>query len=74
MHAGVSPSRGLAAGLAIVISLNACGTPPPDATTRSESPPAPFLRPGQIAAMVLALLAIAFLTASLLLPRRRPRT
>jgi lipoprotein LprG len=33
MHAGVSPSRGLAAGLAIVISLNACGTPPPDATT-----------------------------------------
>src|SRR5947208_9161582 len=33
MHAGGSPSRGLAAGLAIVISLSACGTPPPDATT-----------------------------------------
>src|SRR5438874_11979801 len=33
MHAGVSPSRGLAAGLAIVISLSACGTPPPDNAT-----------------------------------------
>src|SRR5438552_13935070 len=33
MHAGVSPSRGLAAGVAIVISLSACGTPPPDAAT-----------------------------------------
>ena len=30
MHAGASPSRGLAAGVAIVISLNACGAPPPD--------------------------------------------
>jgi lipoprotein LprG len=33
MHAGVSPSRGLAAGVAIVISLSACGAPPPDAAT-----------------------------------------
>src|SRR5207245_10422187 len=28
-----SPSRGLAAGVAIVISLNACGAPPPDEAT-----------------------------------------
>src|SRR5437016_13736499 len=33
MHAGASPSRGLAAGVAIVISLNACGAPPPDAAS-----------------------------------------
>src|SRR3989441_2694023 len=33
MHAGASPSRGLAAGVAIVISLNACGAPPPNAAS-----------------------------------------
>ena len=33
MHAGVSPSRGLAAGLAIIISVSSCGAPTPDAPT-----------------------------------------
>jgi lipoprotein LprG len=34
MHAaGASPSRGFAAGLAVIIGLTACGAPPPDART-----------------------------------------
>ena len=33
MHAGALPLRALPAGLAIIIGLSACGSPPPDAAT-----------------------------------------
>ena len=33
MHAGASPSRALTACLLVIVSLSACGTPPPDAAT-----------------------------------------
>lgn len=33
MHAGASPPRILAAGLTVIVSLTACGAPPPDAAS-----------------------------------------
>jgi lipoprotein LprG len=33
MHAGAAPLRALTAGLAVIVTVNACGSPPPDAAT-----------------------------------------